>query len=82
ILVNEVEFGMNSKKLYQKLIEDGIMVRPFFKPISELPMYSDNNFKGKATQKLWEEGICLPSSVNLSAEVLNLIIKSIIKFKD
>jgi len=77
ILVDENEFGMDSKKLYKKLRSEGIMVRPFFKSISEMPMYSDNNFNGENTQKLWEKGICLPSSVNLKQEEMLYIIESI-----
>lgn len=79
ILVNKNEFGLDSKKLYKKLRSEGIMVRPFFKPINEMPMYSNNGsgFKGENTQKLWEEGICLPSSVTLKQNELGHIIESI-----
>jgi aminotransferase in exopolysaccharide biosynthesis len=77
ILVNEAEFGINSKKLYKKLRENGIMVRPFFKPISELPMYDKNDFEGQSSQKLWGEGICLPSSVSLDESDLKRIVESI-----
>jgi len=83
MLVDENKFGVDSKKLYKRLRSEGIMVRPFFKPINEMPMYSNNNFNGENTQKLWEEGICLPSSVNLKQDELIHIITSIkeIKFK-
>jgi len=77
ILVDENEFGMDSKSLYKKLRNEGIMVRPFFKPINEMPMYIDNSFSGENTKKLWEEGICLPSSVNIKREEMVYIIESI-----
>lgn len=77
ILVDENEFGMDSKNLYKNLRNEEIMVRPFFKPISEMPMDSDNNFNGEITQKLWGEGICLPSSVNLKQKGMAHIIESI-----
>ncbi len=77
MLVDKNEFGMNSKKLYKKLRSEGIMVRPFFKPINEMPIYNENSFNGENTQKLWDEGICLPSSVTLSQDELFYIIASI-----
>lgn len=77
ILVDEEEFGIDSKTLYKKLREEGIMVRPFFKPIDQMPMYKDSNFEGKIKHELWKKGICLPSSVGLSDDELDLVVNKI-----
>ncbi len=82
ILVDEDKFTMDSKKLYKKLREEGIMVRPFFKPINQMPMYYNNKFNGETSQELWGKGICLPSSVNLSKSDLELVVNKIKEISD
>ena len=82
ILVDKDEFGMDSKLLYKNLREEGIMVRPFFKPIHHMPMYSHKEFEGEVVDKLWEKGICLPGSVNLQKDEMNYIVNKIIEIKE
>lgn len=77
ILIDEFEYGISSKKLYKNLQETGIMVRPFFKPIHQLPMYKKYSTECIVAQKLWERGICLPCSVNISEKELENVAESI-----
>lgn len=79
ILVDEFEYGINSKELYKILQEKGIMVRPFFKPIHQLPMYKNYNTECNVAKKLWEKGICLPCSISISEKELEYVVDSIKK---
>lgn len=82
ILVNEVEYGIDSKLLYKKLNELGIMARPFFKPIHTMPMYRTGESTDlKVANQLWAQGINLPSSVGLTDEEINYIIRSVINLR-
>ena len=82
ILIKENKFGIDSKKLYKKLRKEGIMVRPFFKPINEMPMYNNNKYETQKAMILWRQGICLPSSVNLQKSELDRVVEQIKKFRD
>jgi aminotransferase in exopolysaccharide biosynthesis len=83
ILIDENKFGMNSKELYKKLNDKGIMSRPFFKPIHTMPMYEKYNSTNTDTaDELWWEGINLPCSVNLELDKVEYIANKIIEFKN
>jgi len=83
ILIDENKFGMNSKELYKKLNDEGIMSRPFFKPIHTMPMYEKYNSTNTDTaDELWWKGINLPCSVNLSLDKVEYIANKIIEFKN
>lgn len=66
-LVIDKDFGISRDELMAKLKEKGIDTRPFFYPMTEMPMYG-----GKAanpvSKYLSERGINLPSSVKLTEE--------------
>jgi len=68
---------LDSKELYKRLRKEGVLVRPFFYPIHQMSMYKDYVFNGKVVIDLWEKGICLPGSVNISEEELIYVIKAI-----
>jgi len=83
ILIDENKFGINSKELYKKLNNEGIMSRPFFKPIHTMPMYEKYNSTNTGTaDELWWEGINLPCSVNLDLDKVEYIANKIIEFKN
>lgn len=83
ILIDENKFGMNSKELYKKLNNEGIMSRPFFKPIHTMPMYEKyNSTNTDAADELWWKGINLPCSVNLDLDKVEYISNKIIEFKN
>ena len=60
------------------LEKNNIESRPFFYPISDMPMYG--NAKTLISHKTSDEGICLPSHYNLKDEEIYYVIKMIIKF--
>lgn len=82
ILIDEKDFGMNSKELYRKLNEVGIMARPFFKPIHTMPMYKNYEAKIEVANKLWEKGINLPCSIDIKDEEISCIIYEIKKYSN
>jgi aminotransferase in exopolysaccharide biosynthesis len=83
ILIDENKFGMNSKELYKKLNNEGIMSRPFFKPIHTMPMYEKyNSTNTDNADELWWKGINLPCSVNLGLDKVEYIANKIIEFKN
>jgi len=83
ILIDENKFGMNSKELYKKLNNEGIMSRPFFKPIHTMPMYEKYNSTNTDTANdLWWEGSNLPCSVNLDLDKVEYIANKIIELKN
>ena len=83
ILIDENKFGMSSKELYKKLNDEGIMSRPFFKPIHTMPMYEKyNSTNTNIADELWWEGINLPCSVNLGLDKVEYIANKIIELKN
>lgn len=66
-LVLEKDFGLSRDELMLKLKEKGIDTRPFFYPISSMPMYG-GNCKNKNSKYLSQRGMNLPSGVSLTKE--------------
>lgn len=69
-LVLEKDFGITRDEIMIKLKEKCIDTRPFFYPISEMPMYGGKALNPIA-KKISERGINLPSGVNLKKEDVN-----------
>ncbi len=72
-LVLDKDFGLTRDDLMKKLKDNGIDTRPFFYPMSEMPIY-----RSSGTNK----GLNLPSGVNLTKEEVEWIceeIKTILK---
>lgn len=72
------------KPLLDFLNKNGIISRPFWKPMNQLPMYKqciyhtiENNSK-----KIYNQCISIPSSTNISDEELEIVSSNIIKFFD
>ncbi len=84
ILVNFSEFGRKRQEIIKELIDRKIGVRPFWKPAHTLKYLSGfQSYRIENTIKLYENGICLPCSVNLTpedqkrvCETLNSLIKT------
>lgn len=78
ILIEEKEFGMDSKQFYRRLNEQNIQSRPFFKPIHTMPMFEQcDRTDLSGAQWLWERGVNLPSSVGLTDQDLDRVIQTI-----
>ncbi|MGQ9847800.1 MAG: LegC family aminotransferase [Bacteroidales bacterium] len=77
-LVLEKDFGITRDELMLKLKEKGIDTRPFFYPMSEMPMYKNNSsYTNPVTKFLSEKGLNLPSGVNLIKEEVKYICNTI-----
>lgn len=82
ILIDEKKFGMNSKEVYKRLNQAGIMARPFFKPIHQMPMYQECEAEIKVADQLWSQGINLPCSVDIENKEIEAVIDKIMELKD
>ena len=62
------------------LLEENIESRPLWKPMHMQPVFADCPFYGNGTsEKLFENGLCLPSGSNMSNEELQFVIETIKK---
>lgn len=80
ILIND-EFGITPGKLAERLKEQGIETRPFFYPIHQMPPYKKPGVLPVA-ERLSAKGINLPSSVNLTQEMVGRVVQSIIRARE
>jgi dTDP-4-amino-4,6-dideoxygalactose transaminase len=69
---------VSSKELIKRLAADLIEARPVWKPMHRQPVFSGARYftaaNGSVSDDLFERGICLPSSSNMSAEQLHRVI--------
>jgi dTDP-4-amino-4,6-dideoxygalactose transaminase len=83
ILVDSSKTGIGREEIRLELEKDNIESRPLWKPMHLQPIFSKYEFFGDGTsEKLFENGLCLPSGSNLSNEDLNRVatkIKQIFK---
>jgi perosamine synthetase len=74
-------FGISRDKLTEALNERGIQTRTFFCPMNQQPvlqkMDSFRNVPCPVADSLWENGLYLPSTWNLSDETIDLICEAI-----
>ena len=69
----------NPDSLIQKLREHGIQARRFYRPLHQQPLYENKKSNFKNSNYLYEHGLWLPSTTNLSDKEL-LYITNKIKF--
>jgi dTDP-4-amino-4,6-dideoxygalactose transaminase len=73
-----VSGGLTREDLRMELEKDNIESRPLWKPMHLQPVFVDAPFYGDGTsQKLFEQGLCLPSGSNLTQEDLDRVIQRI-----
>ncbi|MFH1581679.1 MAG: LegC family aminotransferase [Pseudomonadota bacterium] len=78
ILVNEKEYGMNSRALLNKLEERGIQTRPFWHPVHSLkPFRNCYAYKIEVADRLYRDGLSLPSSIGISQHDQERVIRMI-----
>lgn len=66
--------GITREMVRLKLEEENIESRPLWKPMHMQPVYEGSKFFGSGVcQKLFENGLCLPSGSNLTQEEFNRI---------
>jgi len=82
-LLNEKFNGEKRDESIKKLKEKGIDTRPFFYPCSMMPMYKKDGFVNPVSYEIYKKGVNLPSSYNLTEEVVEWVcqeIKAVLKY--
>jgi len=64
-------------KFMEKLETYGVDTRPFFYPISKMPMYEDND--NPVAYSLASKGVCLPTFYDIKDEEIDYVCEKIIK---
>jgi len=73
-----VSGGLTREDLRLELEKDNIESRPLWKPMHLQPVFVDAPFYGDGmSQKLFEQGLCLPAGSNLTQEDLDRVIQRI-----
>ena len=79
ILVNPKRFGNSRDDVIHELERNNIESRPVWKPMHMQPVFEGyRNVGGAVSEKLFEEGLCIPSGTNLSINDQNRIIELIL----
>jgi dTDP-4-amino-4,6-dideoxygalactose transaminase len=72
--------GISREDIRLCLDKENIESRPLWKPMHLQPIFENAPFYGDNTcEKLFEDGLCLPSGSNLSVEDLNRVTETIVK---
>ncbi|AKD01942.1 aminotransferase class I/II-fold pyridoxal phosphate-dependent enzyme [Pontibacter korlensis] len=70
--------GMTREDIRLHLEKDNIETRPLWKPMHLQPIFADAPFYGDGTsERLFENGLCLPSGSNLTDENLHRVISEL-----
>ena len=78
ILVDPEKFGADYETLRQKLDAANIETRPLWKPMHLQPVYASAPFYGNGTsEKIFSQGLCLPSGSSLSDEDIARVVSTI-----
>jgi dTDP-4-amino-4,6-dideoxygalactose transaminase len=78
VLVNEDEFGLNSRALMRKLSEQGIQSRPLWLPLHLSPVNQDlQAYGGEVAARIQQQALSLPSSASLTASDQNEVIEAV-----
>ncbi|MFP3592582.1 aminotransferase class I/II-fold pyridoxal phosphate-dependent enzyme [Chryseobacterium sp. SIMBA_038] len=81
IIVDPAITGKTREDLRLAFLEDNIESRPLWKPMHMQPIFADAPYYGtNVSEKLFEDGLCLPSGSNLSNEERERIANVISKF--
>lgn len=68
ITVDPAKAGFTREDLRMKLLADNIESRPLWKPMHLQPVFKEAGyFGGTVSEKLFDDGLCLPSGSNLEA---------------
>lgn len=75
VLIDEEKFGIDARRLLQRLETRKIQSRPLWQPIHQSPAHIES-YKGKLpiAERLYQQGLSLPCSVSLSSSDQNKII--------
>lgn len=75
ILVDKEKTGFSNEQLSKAFLEKGIECRFLWKPLHTQPVYNMTPYYGgNMAERLFEKGLCLPSSVNLTLQDQEMIV--------
>lgn len=78
IIIDKRKIGFSSTQLKNALIKKGIESRFLWKPLHTQPVFNMTPYYGgNLSEKLFENGLCLPSSINLTPQNQELIVEVI-----
>lgn len=74
----DAKSGVNRDDIRLALEKENIESRPLWKPMHLQPIFENAKFFGDGTsEKLFENGLCLPSGSNLTEDDLNRVVRTI-----
>ncbi len=80
ILVDPEKFGETADEIRLRLENENIESRRFWRPMHMQPIFKNAQFFGtNVAEKLFENGLCLPSGTTLSNEEIALVVEKILK---
>jgi len=78
VLVDEKQYGMNSRELMARLGQAGIQTRPLWQPLHQSPaLAACQSLSCANTERISRNGLSLPCSVGLSPEQQSSVINAI-----
>lgn len=81
IVVNPAEAGFTREDIRLKMESENIETRPLWKPMHLQPVFADAPYYGDDTaEKLFNDGLCLPSGSSLTNEDIERVIKVLRSF--
>jgi dTDP-4-amino-4,6-dideoxygalactose transaminase len=79
-LVDQNVFGANRETIRQKLALENIESRPVWKPMHLQPVFkAARTIGGSVAEMLFQQGLCLPSGLNLSADDQRRIVRIVLQ---
>ncbi len=80
VLVDEAKFGVDSRELMKRLRANQIQTRPLWHPACSLPPYRDcQAFKIEVADRLYAQGLSLPSSVGLTDKQCEFVASQVLE---
>ena len=79
VLVDEAQYGIDSRTLLRRLGERSIQTRPVWQPLHRSPAYSAVTRMPicPVTERLYRDALSLPSSVGLQAEDVLRVVETL-----
>lgn len=78
LINNPADYNLYREEIRLALEKENIEARPLWKPMHMQPVFSGAPFYGDGTsERLFEQGLCLPSGSNLTDEELNRVVKAV-----
>ena len=82
VTIDAKDFGVDRERIRLELAQQQIETRPVWKPLHLQPVFAEYEcIGGSVAEDLFERGLCLPSSSNLTDEEIDCIIQAIKKLK-